>query len=184
MQIISQCPYGWLWSKFLFRGIWNKQKRTPTRTWKIFCDHCVAYFRPLPRTRPQNRRAQTHSRGRARRSGHNENFTMVLSLEFVSALFHLRRGTAWHACIHFFEVINTMLHAQIYTEKRKSEKNWLFTPPLTIYKRTAIRRLPTARNSKTVSFFRHWQQCSSSFCIWSRVAYVAQFLNSVHFSIC
>ena len=34
------------------------------------------------------------ARGRARRSGHNENFTMVLSLEFVSALFHLRRGTA------------------------------------------------------------------------------------------
>ena len=61
-----------------------------------------------------------------------------------------------------------MLHAQIYTEKRKSERNWLFTPPLTIYKRTAIRRLPTARNSKTVSFFRRWQQCSSSFCIWSR----------------
>ena len=47
-------------------------------------------------------------------------------------------------------------------------KAWLFTPPLTIYKRTAIRRLPTARNSKTVSFFRRWQQCSSSFCIWSR----------------
>ena len=23
-----------------------------------------------------------------------------------------------------------MLHAQIYTEKRKGEKNWLFTPPL------------------------------------------------------
>ena len=61
-----------------------------------------------------------------------------------------------------------MLHAQIYTEKRKSERIWLFTPPLTIYKRTAIRRLPTARNSKTVSFFRRWQQCSSFFCLWSR----------------
>ena len=62
-----------------------------------------------------------------------------------------------------------MLHAQIYAKKNeKNEENWLFTPPLTIYKRTAIHRLPTARNSKTVSFFRRWQQCSSSFCIWSR----------------
>ena len=53
-------------------------------------------------------------------------------------------------------------------KNEKNEENWLFTPPLTIYKRTAIRRLPTARNSKTVSFFRRWQQCSSSFYIWSR----------------
>ena len=46
-----------------------------------------------------------------------------------------------------------MLHAQIYAKKNeKNEEIWLFTPPLTIYKRTAIRRLPTARNSKTVSF--------------------------------
>ena len=66
------------------------------------------------------------------------------------------------------EKITVVLHARIYTEKRKSERNWLFTPPLTIYKRTAIGRLPTARNSKTVSFFRRWQQCSSSFCLWSR----------------
>ena len=57
--------------------------------------------------------------------------------------------------------------ADLHREK-KSERHWLFTPPLTIYKRTAIRRLPTARNSKTVSFFRRWQQCSSSFGIWSR----------------
>ena len=55
-----------------------------------------------------------------------------------------------------------------FTQRKEKWKAWLFTPPLTIYKRTAIRRLPTARNSKTVSFFRRWQQCSSSFCIWSR----------------
>ena len=42
------------------------------------CDHSIAYFRPLPRTHPQNQRVQTHSRGRAGCSGHNENFTIIL----------------------------------------------------------------------------------------------------------
>ena len=57
------------------------------------CDHSIAYFRPLPRTHPQNQRVQTHSRGRAGCSGHNENFTMVLSLEFR---FCFVPFTPWH----------------------------------------------------------------------------------------
>ena len=82
----------------------------------------------------------------------NENQSTALPWSFASSFFYLRRGTAYHACIYFTQTIGALLHAQIYTEKRKSERNWLFTPPLTIYKRTAIPRLPTARNSKTVSF--------------------------------
>ena len=49
------------------------------------CDHSIAYFRPLPRTHPQNQRVQTHSRGRAGCSGHNKNFTIILlELFFIS----------------------------------------------------------------------------------------------------
>ena len=41
---------------------------------------CAAYLRPLPRTHQQQKRllAQTHSRGRARRNIHNENFPTIL----------------------------------------------------------------------------------------------------------
>ena len=85
----------------------------------------------------------------------NENQSTALPWSFASSFFYLRRGTAYHACIYFTQTIGALLHAQIYAKKNeKNEEIWLFTPPLTIYKRTAIRRLPTARNSKTVSFFR------------------------------
>ena len=61
-----------------------------------------------------------------------------------------------------------MLHAQIYTEKRKSERNWLFTPPLTIYKKNCYTSITDGEKLKNSFIFRRWQQCSSSFCIWSR----------------
>ena len=81
----------------------------------------------------------------------NENQSTALPWSFASSFFYLRRGTAYHACIYFTQTIGALLHAQIYAKKNeKNEEIWLFTPPLTIYKRTAIRRLPTARNSKTV----------------------------------
>ena len=135
----------------------------------IFYLRCAVCYRLLPRTRTQNQRAQTHSRRRNYARYDNENQSTALPWSFASSFFYLRRGTAYHACIHFTQSIGALLHAQIYAKKdEKNEEIWLFTPPLTIYKRTAIRRLPTARNSKTVSFFRRWQQCSSSFCIWSR----------------
>ena len=38
---------------------------------------------------PQKQRVQTHSRGRAKRSSHDENFTTFLLLELFSFLFHL-----------------------------------------------------------------------------------------------
>lgn len=56
---------------------------------KNFRHGYVAYLRPLPRTHPQKQRVQTHSRGRAKRSSHDENFTTFLLLELFSFLFHL-----------------------------------------------------------------------------------------------
>ena len=56
-----------------------------------------------------------------------------------------------------------------FTQRKEKAKGiGYLRHPWPYIKRTAIGRLPTARNSKTVSFFRRWQQCSSSFCIWSR----------------
>ena len=81
----------------------------------------------------------------------DENQPTVLSWILLSDLPILRDGTACHACIQSLK--HFVACADLHREK-KSERHWLFTPPLTINKRTAIRRLPTARNSKTVSFFR------------------------------
>ena len=58
-------------------------------------------LRRLSPTAPANSAAkqqpQTHSRGRARRNSHDENFTTILLLEFVSVLSHLLDGTVCHA---------------------------------------------------------------------------------------
>ena len=116
---------------------------------------CAAYLRPLPRTHQQQKQllAQTHSRGRAMLAPITEIRLPPCLGVYAHILFYLRRGTAYHACIHFFELINTMLHAQIYTEKRKSERHWLFTPPLTIYKKNCYRSITDGEKLKNSFIF-------------------------------
>ncbi len=62
---------------------------------------CAAYFRPLPRTRTQNQRAQTHSRGRAMLTP----ITKIALPSYVwsfSALFHLHNGNSNNITILMF----------------------------------------------------------------------------------
>ena len=79
---------------------------------------CAAYFRPLPRTHQQQKQllAQTHSRGRTMLASITEIPSTALALEFFPSLFHLRAGTACHACTQADDKIFVMSHAQIYIE--------------------------------------------------------------------
>ena len=78
---------------------------------------CAAYFRPLPRTHQQQKQllAQTHSRGRTMLASITE-IRLPPCLGVFPSLFHLRAGTACHACTQADDKIFVMSHAQIYIE--------------------------------------------------------------------
>ena len=83
-----------------FKRSW---KKTPMPARMIFYLRCAAYLRPLPRTHQQQKQllAQTHSRGRARRNSHDENFPTIHCLELFSVLFYLHYGAiTCRACIN------------------------------------------------------------------------------------
>ena len=142
--------------------------------------HPLRRLSPPP---PANSHAKTACSDTLTEAGYarcgDENQPTVLSWILLSDLPILRDGTACHACIHFFELINIMLHAQIYTEKRKSERNWLFTRPLTIYKKNCYTVASDGKMKLFLSFSPSVTKGKPFFFILSRVAYVSQILNSL-----
>ena len=142
----------------------------------IFYLRCAAYLRLRPRTRTQIQRAQTHSRRRAMLAAVTKiNLPSCLGFCFQICPFYMMAPRATHAS----NLWNILSHAQIYTEKRKNERNWLFTRPLTIYKKNCYTVASDGKMKLFLSFSPSVTKGKPFFFILSRVAYVSQILNSL-----